>query len=152
MNKNMSNNNFNLDNTCLINVSWITLNKSGLIEDSAVRLNNEAAIYIYQFIEDNSKIYIGSTYNINNRIKQHRYSVNNGARTCPKFYNYIEKYGWDNFKLGILEYINIYELNIKDKYEIKRVILDREQYYLDILNPSLNINKTAGSTLGYKHT
>jgi len=53
--------------------------------------------------------------------------------------------------LGILEYINIYELN-KDKYEIKRVILDREQYYLDILNPSLNINKTAGSTLGYKHT
>jgi hypothetical protein len=104
----MSNNNFNLNNTCLINVSWITLNQSGLIEDSAVRLNNEAAIYIYQFIEDNSKIYIGSTYNINNRIKQHRYSVNNGARTCPKFYNYIEKYGWDNFKLGILEYINIY--------------------------------------------
>jgi hypothetical protein len=147
----MNNNNLNFKNTYLSKVSWITLNKKGLIKDS-IRLNNQAAIYIYQCIEDESKIYIGSTHNINNRIAQHRHSVKSGNRACPKFYNYIEKHGWDNFRLGILEYIKIYELNNKDKHEIKRVILDREQYYLDILNPSLNINKTAGSTLGYKHT
>lgn len=132
-------------------VSWFTLNKKGLINDS-ISLKNKAAVYIYQYIGNKSKIYIGSTYNINQRIKQHRYSVKNGHRTCPKFFNYIEKYGWDNFRLGILEYINIYDLNIKDKYEIKSVILDREQYYLNKINPSLDINKTAGSTLGYKHT
>lgn len=150
MNNNTNNNNINFKNTYLSKVSWITLDKKGLIK-KPIRLSNEAAIYIYQFIKDNNKIYIGSTHNINNRIKQHRYSVKNGNRTCPKFYNYIEKYGWDNFRLGILEYININDLN-KNKDEIKRVILDREQYYLDRLNPYLNINKTAGSTLGYKHT
>jgi hypothetical protein len=53
--------------------------------------------------------------------------------------------------LGILEYINLNDLN-ENEYEIKKVILGREQYYLDILNPSLNINKIAGSTLGYKHS
>jgi len=54
--------------------------------------------------------------------------------------------------LGIIEYINISELNIKNKREIKKAILDREQYYLNIFNPTLNINKIAGSTLGFKHT
>lgn len=150
MNNNMDNNNLNFENPYLSKVSWFTLNKKGLINDS-ISLKNKAAVYIFQHIENKSEIYIGSTYNINQRIKQHRYSVKNGHRTCPKFYNYIEKYGWDNFRLGILEYINIYDLN-KDKYEIKSVILDREQYYLNKINPSLNINKTAGSTLGYKHT
>jgi len=147
----MNNNNLNFKNRYLSKVSWITLNKNGLRKDS-IRLNNQAVIYIYQYIKDKSKIYIGSTCNINKRITLHRSSVKNGNRACPKFYNYIEKHGWDNFRLGILEYIKIYELNNKDKHEIKRVILDREQYYLDILNPSLNINKAARSTLGYKHT
>jgi hypothetical protein len=31
-------------------------------------------------------------------------------------------------------------------------LLEREQYYLDNLRPEYNIVKTAGSTLGYKHT
>jgi len=31
-------------------------------------------------------------------------------------------------------------------------LLEREQYYLDNLQPEYNIVKTAGSTLGYKHT
>jgi hypothetical protein len=31
-------------------------------------------------------------------------------------------------------------------------VLNREQYYLDNLKPEYNIVKTAGSTLGYKHT
>ena len=34
----------------------------------------------------------------------------------------------------------------------KKPLLDREQYYLDKFLPSLNINKFAGSILGYKHT
>ncbi len=127
----MNNNNVNniLNNTCLTDISWITLNKSGLIEEANRKFNNLAAIYIYQFIKDNSIIYIGSTSNINNRIIQHRCNVNNGKRSCPKFYNYIEQHGWDNFRLGILEYINTHELKVKDD-EIKRVILVREQYYL----------------------
>ena len=147
----MSNNQFNFNNTYLTDISWITLNKSGLIEDPNLILNNKAAIYIYQLKKDNSLIYIGSTSNINMRIKQHSYCVNNRYIRCPEFYICVEKHGWNNFRLGILEYVNIPEIN-KDKREIKRIILNREQYYLDILNPSLNKNKAVGSTLGYKHT
>lgn len=50
------------------------------------------------------------------------------------------KYGYSNFQLEILEYSTNNETIIK------------EQYYLDLLNPEYNILKTAGSSLGYKHS
>lgn len=34
----------------------------------------------------------------------------------------------------------------------KKLILAKKQYYLDKYSPSLNISKTAGCLLGYKHT
>lgn len=55
-------------------------------------------------------------------------------------------------KLGVLENINIYEFSHEDKHSIKIFIYEREQYYFFKLNPTLNINKTAGFTLGYKHS
>jgi hypothetical protein len=38
-----------------------------------------------------------------------------------------------------------------DEREIKRARFDREQYYLVMMNPTLNKLKIAGSSLGYKH-
>jgi len=151
MNNNNNNNNINnngrsLNNICLTDIYWITLNKKGLIRDSNVRLNNKAAVYIYQFIKDESKIYIGSTINLAQRFRQHRYRISKNSQSCPIFYNFIKKYGWINFKFGVLEY-----LNFKQDFD-KIVLLNREQYYLDVLSPSLNINKTAGSMLGFKHS
>jgi hypothetical protein len=32
------------------------------------------------------------------------------------------------------------------------ILLEKEQYYLDLLNPEFNILKTAGNSLGFKHT
>lgn len=61
------------------------------------------------------------------------------------FYNSVKKHGWNKFKFGILEYVDINNNNNKT------VLLEREQYYLDIINPSLNICKIAGSPLGIKH-
>ena len=55
-------------------------------------------------------------------------------------YKAILKYGYSEFSLEILEYCD------PDK------VLDREQYYVDLLNPEYNILKTAGSSRGYKHT
>jgi group I intron endonuclease len=52
----------------------------------------------------------------------------------------LVKYGYSNFSLSILEYC--------DRYEV----ITREQYYLDLLNPSYNILKYAYSSDGYKHT
>jgi hypothetical protein len=50
------------------------------------------------------------------------------------------KYGYSNFKLEILEYC------------LPEDVINREQYYLDLLQPEYNIYKVAGSPSGYKHT
>jgi len=42
--------------------------------------------------------------------------------------------------LEILEYCN------------KDIVIQREQYYMDLLNPEYNVVYKAGSTEGYKHT
>ena len=55
-------------------------------------------------------------------------------------YKALIKYGHSNFTLEILEYCDPSE------------ILSREQHYLDLLKPSYNILKIAGSSFGYKHT
>ena len=61
----------------------------------------------------------------------------------------MRKYGWDNIEYGILEKLSGKSADI---IADKRILLDREQHYLDKLSPGLNINKIAGSVLGYKHT
>jgi group I intron endonuclease len=54
-------------------------------------------------------------------------------------YKAILKYGYENFKLEILEYCD------------KNILLVREQYYIDHLKPEYNILNKAGSNIGYKH-
>jgi group I intron endonuclease len=55
-------------------------------------------------------------------------------------YRAILKYGYSGFTLEILEYCQPTEA------------VSREQYYLDLLKPEYNILKTAGSSLGFKHS
>jgi group I intron endonuclease len=55
-------------------------------------------------------------------------------------YSAILKHGYDNFSLDILEYCKI------------NVLVEREQYYLDLLKPKYNILKAAISRLGKKHS
>jgi hypothetical protein len=50
------------------------------------------------------------------------------------------KYGYKGFRLEILEYCP------------NSIVLAREQFYIDNLNPEYNILKIAGSILGYKHS
>ena len=71
-------------------------------------------------------------------------------RNLP-IYNSLRKYGHNNFCLAILE-----DLGLLGEVS-KRFILEREQYYLDILftkylDRKLNLSPTAGTTLGFKHT
>jgi len=35
---------------------------------------------------------------------------------------------------------------------LRTALIEREQYYIDLLNPEYNILKIAGSRLGVKHT
>jgi group I intron endonuclease len=52
----------------------------------------------------------------------------------------ISKYGLDNFTLEILEYCS------------KDATIEREQFYLDKLQPEYNLLKKAGSAFGFKHS
>lgn len=54
--------------------------------------------------------------------------------------NALLKYGYSKFSLEILEYCEGSET------------IRKEQKYLDLLNPEYNILKSAGSTLGFKHS
>jgi group I intron endonuclease len=55
-------------------------------------------------------------------------------------YSALLKHGYDNFTLDILEYCEV------------DVLIEREQYYFDLLKPEYNILKAANSRIGSKHS
>lgn len=69
-------------------------------------------------------------------------------------YNALLLHDYSTFNLSILEYINISNLS---KEEVLGLILEREQFYLDLIfledkSNTYNILKVAGSRLGLKHS
>jgi group I intron endonuclease len=85
-------------------------------------------------------IYIGQSVDLANRLK--RYYNENYLEKNKSFLisRALIKYSHSCFSLTILEYCDKSELN------------EREQYYLDSLEPDYNILKVAGSLLGYTFT
>lgn len=138
-------------------IQWYNLDREGYIVDRNViirPLTQKAAVYIYKLcIDSKEKYYVGSTINMAQRFRQHKYRADIFARESKYnsiFYNHVIKYGWNNFKFGIIEYINFEsDIEWQDK---KDILLKIEQKYLDLLSPELNINKVAGSMLGFKHS
>lgn len=92
---------------------------------------------------ESGKCYIGSALDLNKRLKNYfNISYLNREITVGRslIYRALLKYGYNSFKLEILEYCE------------KDILLCRKQYYLHRINPEYNILKTAGSVLGLKHT
>lgn len=99
----------------------------------------ESGVYlIYNAI--NMKIYVGSTHNFQKRFKGHvNYCKHN--KNSKHLQNAWNKYGEQNFKFVVLECVE----------PIKTKLLEREQYWIDTLQPEYNILKYTTSTLGYRH-
>lgn len=70
------------------------------------------------------------------------YNINYLVRVCEfsLISKALLKHGYSNFQLEVLEYCD------------PSMIIEREQYYIDLLIPEYNILKVAGSSFGYKHT
>lgn len=68
------------------------------------------------------------------------YSEKHLKKYSTSIHNALLKHGYKNFTLEILEYC------------IGTNPIEREQYYLDLLNPEYNILKKAGSLAGFKHS
>lgn len=116
----------------------ITNKKISIINEN----KNKSGVYRWVNIINN-KSYVGSSVKIDRRIICY-FSFNNIKRIVSKersmIYSGIIKYGYSKFKLDILEYCP------------KEILLEREQFYIDILKPEYNILKIAGSRLGIKHS
>jgi len=63
--------------------------------------------------------------------------INHGSSAI---YSALLKYGYSNFSLDILEYCE------------PSLLISREQYYIDNINPEYNILRKAGNRLGSKHS
>jgi group I intron endonuclease len=92
---------------------------------------------IYGFIcKTTGKLYVGSSINLSYRFSQHI----KGSRSNILLQKAIKKYKLEDFIFIVFEYCDPKDL------------LFREQYYLNCLKPQYNINPTAGSWLGAKHS
>jgi len=103
---------------------------------------NKAGIYCWTNLIT-GKIYIGSSSNLGKRFSGY-FSINflkrETLKTKSMIYFALLKYGHSSFKLEILEYCD------------SKVLISREQIYLDLLKPEYNILDKAGSSLGFKHS
>ena len=104
---------------------------------------NKGKSGVYRWVhKDSGKSYVGSSTMLNDRFRRyfnHSY-LSSSKRGASLICKALLKYGYGEFRLEILEYCPI------------SIVLDREQFYIDKLNPEYNILKIAGSNLGYKHS
>lgn len=88
----------------------------------------------------NNKIYIGSTVNLKKRKNNHLRFLRKNKHCNIYLQKSFNKYGEHNFQFQVLEKCSPSNL------------VEREQYYIDTLNPNYNICKIAGSILGIKRS
>lgn len=126
---------------CLMFIPVITYSNADTQKLNLFKDNkNKSGIYRWVNIES-GKSYIGSSVNLWRRFNQY-YSLKFLTKYAKSsiIYKTLLKQGYSKFRLEILEYCE------------PAVVIKREQYYLDLLKPDYNILKTAGSSLGFKHT
>lgn len=77
----------------------------------------------------NDKCYIGSSTHIYYRLRRHKSDLLRNVHANPILQNAYNKYGADSFVVSIIEECS------------EDIVLQREQYYIDTLNPVYNITK-----------
>lgn len=98
--------------------------------NNIVNINLPKLSGIYKIINIITEdIYIGSSNNIFKRITDHFWYLRKNISGCKILQKAYNKYGEGNFKVELIEECNNEQLR------------DREQYYIDILNPKYNIIK-----------
>lgn len=94
---------------------------------------------IYKIVNNvNGHIYIGSAVDLDGRKRTHLNRLRGNYHHSKIMQRAWLKYGEVNFSFLLIELCD------KDK------LIEREQYWIDKLNPIYNISKVAGNTLGVK--
>ena len=97
-------------------------------------------IYKIQSQVHPERIYIGSSVNIHKRFSEHRRRLFLNEHDNPKMQDHFNKYLWQDLKCSIIEECK------------KEILVQREQFYIDSLNPWFNICRIAGNCLYKKHS
>lgn len=84
---------------------------------------------IYKYTSPNNKSYIGQTIKT---IKERAGKDGYRYKSCPMFYNAIQKYGWDNFKCEIL-----LSVDLPDD-ELRNYLNEKEKYYIKLYDTQAN--------------
>ena len=83
--------------------------------------------YIYKLISPSDKCYIGQTVNFNRRLSD--YKNFHHCEKQKKLFNAIKKYGFENFRIEIIEIINI-----ESKKELQSKLNELEILYIKIFD------------------
>lgn len=110
----------------------------------------EAGIYKLT-CEVNGKVYIGKSFNINQRLNKHKYDSET-LKDGGYFHRALIKHGWDSFKVEILEIIKDF-----DKSKDGTILLEKEAAYIRSYNTTnekvgYNICEYSTDRVGLKHT
>lgn len=119
-------------------------------DKSIILSDNKGKARIYQWIhKESGKIYIGSAVDLSIRLKIYFSKSHLNRDKSMYIYKALLHYKYSAFSLSILEYIDISNLF---KEDARKLILSKEQHYIDSLSPEYNIQKIAGSSLGQKRS
>lgn len=102
---------------------------------------NKGKIGVYKWINTKTgDFYIGSSVNLHKRLVNYfNLKYIEGYKNKSIIYSSLLKNGYKSFNLEVIEYCD------------KTDLIEKEQYYIDLLKPKYNILNLAGSSLGFKH-
>jgi len=110
--------------------------------DKIMRNKKEIKSGVYQIINiTNSHKYIGSSVDIRNRWNCHRNTLHNNKHTSIYLQRAYNKYGYFNFFYQLLE----------ETINDTKILLEREQYYINLLKPEYNMNPTSSANFNLKY-
>lgn len=96
---------------------------------------------VYKIINNvTGDIYVGSSNNLRTRKNHHFHKLRSSEHVNVNLQNAYDEYGEDSFEFKVIEECDLDQC------------LEREQIYIDNLNPVYNINPSADGMTGYKHT
>ena len=66
------------------------------------KYSKQSGIYKFDSILHTDMSYVGSTINLYKRLYNHKKFSISDVKTHPKFYNYVNKYGWEQLEIKVL--------------------------------------------------
>lgn len=119
------------------------------------KYSKQSGIYKFDSILHTDMSYVGSTINLYKRLyNQKKYSISD-VKTHPKFYNYVNKYGWEQLQIKVLTLLPNHKKDFENLYPnitlnpsiievlenlTRYELLITEQFCIDVYKPKLNIS------------